>query len=96
MKTIEELYKEINASEELRKVVSQIRDKDALADFLKKQGCEASVDEFEEFIESQREGEIGDDAATAVAGGLEGNGLIGEVTQNYYRKPLTLYVPSDK
>ena len=69
MKTIEELYKEINASEELKKAVSQIADKTALADFLKKHGCEASVEEFAKFIKSQGEGEIGDDAASAVAGG---------------------------
>ena len=70
MKTIEELYNEINASEELKKAVSEIRDKEAFADFLKEQGCEASVDGFEKFVESQTEGEIGDDAAGAAAGGL--------------------------
>ena len=69
MKTIEELYKEINASEELKKAVSDIKDKTALADFLKKHGCEASVDEFTEFIRSQDEGEIEDDAAGKASGG---------------------------
>ena len=72
MKTLEELVKEINSSEELKKTVSQIKDKTALADFLKKQGCEASVDDFAKFIKSQQgEGEIGDDAAAAVAGGFD-------------------------
>ena len=70
MKTIEELYNEINASEELKKAVSAIKDKGALADFLKEHGCDASADEFEKFVKSQSEGEIGDDAAGAVAGGL--------------------------
>ena len=70
MKTIEELYKEINASEELKKAVSAIKDKGALADFLKEHGCDASADELEKFVKSQSEGEIGDDAAGAVAGGL--------------------------
>ena len=69
MKTIEELYNEINASEELKKVVSAIKDKEAFADFLKDHGCEASVEEFEKFVKSQREGEIGDDEVQAVAGG---------------------------
>ena len=41
MKTIEELYNEINASEELKKAVSAIKDKEAFADFLKEQGCES-------------------------------------------------------
>ena len=69
MKTIEELYNEINASEELKKAVSEIRDKEAFADFLKEHGCDASADEFEKFVKSQTEGEIGDDAAGAAAGG---------------------------
>ena len=67
--TKEELYKEISTSEELKKAVSEIKDKTALADFLKKHGCEASADEFEKFVKSQSEGEIGDDAAEAAAGG---------------------------
>lgn len=86
MKTIEELYKEINASEELKKTVSEIRDKTSLADFLKQQGCDASVDDFAKFIKSQQgeadvkdftafvrsqgEGEIKDEDVTAVAGGI--------------------------
>ena len=69
MKTIEELYNEINASEELKKAASAIKDKGALADFLKEHGCDASADEFEKFVKSQTEGEIGDDAAGAAAGG---------------------------
>ena len=82
MKTIEEMYKEISTSEELKKSVSEIRDKTAMSDFLKDHGCEASVDEFEKYMESQREGEIGDDAATAVAGG--------------YRTPFPIYIPLPK
>ena len=69
MKTIEELYNEINASEELKKAISEIRDKEAFADFLKEHGCDASADEFEKFVKAQSEGEIGDDAVGAVAGG---------------------------
>ena len=69
MKTIEELYREIDASEELQKAVSEIKDKEAMADFLKEHGCEATVEEFAEFIGSQGEGEIGDDAAAETAGG---------------------------
>ena len=72
MKTIEELYKEINASEELKKAVSEIKDKTALADFLKEHGCEVSVDEFAKYIKSQNEGEIDDDAAASAAGGIHG------------------------
>ena len=69
MKTIEELYNEISTSEELKKAVSEIKDKAVMADFLKEHGCEASVDEFGKFVKSQSEGEIEDGEAAAVAGG---------------------------
>ena len=69
MKTIEELYNEINASEKLKKAASANKDKGALADFLKEHGCEASVDEFEKFVKSQTEGVISDEDAEAAAGG---------------------------
>ena len=81
MKTFEDFYKEINESEELRKAASEIRDKTALADFLKEHDCEASMDEVEKYVKSQIEGEIGDDAAAAAAGGIaetEVNGAIGD------------------
>ncbi len=72
MKTVEELYKEINTSEELKKVVSAIKDKEALADFLKEHGCEASVEEFLKFVKAQTEGVISDEDVEAAAGGNEG------------------------
>ncbi|MBO4374920.1 MAG: hypothetical protein J5829_07415 [Lachnospiraceae bacterium] len=70
MKTVEELYNEISASEELQKAVSKISDQTAFIDFLKEHGCEATVEEFADFVRSQGEGEIGDDAAAETAGGL--------------------------
>ena len=69
MKTMEELYNEINASEELKKVVSEIKDKETFAAFLKQHGCSASAEEFVKFVKAQREGEISDDDVAAVAGG---------------------------
>ena len=73
MKTIEELYKEISASDELKKVLSEIKDKAVLADFLKEHGCEASADEFAEYVRSQNEGELDDDGASAATGGYFGD-----------------------
>ena len=69
MKTIEEMYNEINASEELKKVVSAINDEEAMAEFLKQHGCEASVEEFLKFVKAQTEGVISDEDAEAAAGG---------------------------
>lgn len=71
MKTIEELCKEISASEELQKLLEPVNDKASLEAFLKEQGCSATADEFEKFVKSRTEGEIGDDAAAEVAGGWD-------------------------
>ena len=69
MKTIEEMYKEINASDELKKAIAEIKDMASLEAFLKGKGCETTADELAKFIESQCEGELGDDMAAAAAGG---------------------------
>ncbi|MBO4374918.1 MAG: hypothetical protein J5829_07405 [Lachnospiraceae bacterium] len=69
MKTIEELYNEINGSDELKKAVSQLSGETELADFLKQHGCEATVKEVAEFMKSNFEGEVGDDVAASAAGG---------------------------
>ena len=70
MKTLEEFVKEINASEELQKEIAELKDKASLEAFLKVHGCNATVDEFAEFVETKKEGEIGDEAAENVSGGL--------------------------
>ena len=66
---IEEMYKEINASDELKKAISEIKDTTALEAFLKEHDCEATADEFVKYIESQCEGEMRDDVAAAATGG---------------------------
>ena len=69
MKTLEEFIKEIEGSDALKNELKEIKDKTALADFLKKHGCDVSVNEFAEHIRSQGEGEIGDDEAEKASGG---------------------------
>ena len=67
MKTIEELYKEIQASK-LQEVLKALSEEELDA-FLKKHGCEATAKEFADYVK-QAEGEIGDKAAETVAGGV--------------------------
>ena len=69
MKTIEEMFEEINASEELRKAISEIRDRSSMTDFLKKHECEATAEDFEKYVKTRTEGEVGDDEAASVAAG---------------------------
>ena len=79
MKTIEDFYKEIVGSKPLQDELKTIQDMDALALFLSKHGCHASAKEFADFVRSQSEGEIGDDDATAVAGGVSASfGFFGD------------------
>ena len=71
MKTIEEFIKEILGSAELQAALKEIKDKDALAEFLKKNDVDGTVEDFGKALKSkaEAEGEITDDAAEAVAGG---------------------------
>ena len=69
MKTIEAFIKEIEGSAELQTALKEIKDKDALAEFLKKNDVNATVEEFAKAVKSKAEGELSDDDAEAVAGG---------------------------
>ena len=70
MKTLEELYKEVMASEELKKeFVEAAKTKDSLTAWLKKHDCGATLEELGAFLKEKREGEMQDDEVEAVAGG---------------------------
>ncbi len=71
MKTIQDFIKEIEGSAELQAALKEIKDKDALAEFLKKNDVDGTVEDFGKALKSkaEAEGEITDDAAEAVAGG---------------------------
>lgn len=69
MKTLEEFIKEIESSEELKEELKNASD-EMLESFLKKHDCKSTAKEFVDFAKAQAEGEIGDDDAGAVAGGL--------------------------
>ena len=68
MKTIEEFYKEIACSKELKEELKKLSD-EALGEFLKKHNCEATAKEFADYAKTQTEGEIGDMDAEAATGG---------------------------
>ena len=79
MKTIQDFIKEIEGSAALQDELKAIKDKDALAEFLKKNDIDGTVEDFGKAIKSkaEAEGEITDDAAEAVAGG----GFVGWIRQ---------------
>jgi hypothetical protein len=72
MKTIQDFINEIKGSAALQDELKAIKDKDALAAFLKKNDVEGTVEDFGKAIQAKAdaEGEISDDDAEAVAGGI--------------------------
>ena len=73
MKTIEELYSEVMASDELKKEFCSIKPEE-VEDFAKKHGCNATFDEIKAFLnaKSTASGELSDDEIEQVAGGKHG------------------------
>ena len=69
MKTIQDFIKEIEGSAALQDELKAIKDKDALAEFLKKYDCGGSAEEFGKALLALSEGEISDNAAESAAGG---------------------------
>lgn len=73
MKTVQELYSEIIASDELKKAFVEAMKASKLGDFLKAHGCEATEEEIQEFIEAKAAEdapiELSDEELMRVAGG---------------------------
>lgn len=73
MKTMRELYDEVIASDELKKAFAQAMKANKLENFLKAHGCEATVEEVQEFVETKAAGdapiELSDEELKYVAGG---------------------------
>lgn len=80
--TIEALYKEILASDELKSAFVEAVKAQKLGDFLKSQGCDAAGAEAIDFLKSLRkgEGELADDELSAVAGGCNSTEAIYSMT----------------
>ena len=71
MKTLQELYDEMLASDELKNAFVEAAKAGKLADLLKEQGCEATADEFVAFLGEKAQGEMTDEELDEAAGGSE-------------------------
>ena len=70
MKTMEDIYKDVMASEEQKNELSEAaKEKASLESFLKKYECDASADDFVTFLEEKFASNLNEDALDAVAGG---------------------------
>ena len=78
MKTLEELYKEVMASEELKKEFCALKP-DEVEGFAEKHGCKATLDEIKTFLteKSTAEGEVSEEEVEQIAGGKVGKGGYG-------------------
>ena len=75
MKTLEELYNEVLASEELKKEFLSLKPGE-VEGFAAKYGCKASLDEIKAFFEAKKNQtrELSDDELDQVAGGKRATG----------------------
>ncbi len=73
MKTVQELYSEVIASDKLKKAFVKAMKANKLEDFLKANGCEATAEEVQEFLEAKAAAdtpiELTDDQLKFVAAG---------------------------
>ena len=73
MKTMQELYSEIVASDELKQAIVEAMKANELEDFLRSHDCEATAEEVGEFVETKAAEdapiELSDDELKYVAGG---------------------------
>lgn len=71
MKTLENLYNEILKSNELKTAFANAVKENKVAEFLKANDCDATLEETTEFLKGiQKSGELSDDELDNVAGGL--------------------------
>ena len=71
MKTLDELYAEVNADDALKKEYIEAVENGKIEEFLKAHGCEATLSEFDEFMKNAdvKSGELSDDELDNVAAG---------------------------
>ena len=69
MKTLEQLYEEISANDELKKEYRKATGDKKIVDFLKAHDCDATQSELDAFISSKKNKELADDELDMVSGG---------------------------
>ena len=79
MKTLEELYNEILADEGLKEQLKAAAEENKVEEFFKSHGCEATVDEVKEFINSKKEVSL-DELDSAAGGCTTDDGLLSGLT----------------
>ena len=88
MKTIEELYSEVMASEELKKEFCALSPEE-VERFAEKHGCKATLDEIKAFLTEKgtASGKLSDDEIEQVAGG-KGDDSEDDNDDKEYHRPM--------
>ena len=82
MKTLETLYQEILASDELKKDLAQAaQSPETLETWVRGQGCDATLEQVKAFLEEKQAqtGELSDDELATAAGGCNGAEVVGSI-----------------
>ena len=73
MKTLQEVYDEVKASDDLKKALAEAVKAGKVTEFLKANGCDATLDELKEFVAEKvnkdKPVELSEDELEMVAGG---------------------------
>lgn len=102
MKTIEAFLREIEETAPLQDELKAIQDMDALAAFLKKYDVSGTVEDFAKALnpKAESEGEISDDDADAVAGGIQAGDFLTKVRPEFllpsYKRPQVESLPEKR
>ena len=75
MKTLNELYTEVTASDTLKAEFLALKTPEEIVAFAKKYGCDAALDDIKAFFEEKQKasGELSEEELEQVAGGKSGN-----------------------
>ena len=82
MKTLQDLYTEITNSDELKKAFVDAVKANNVMDFLKEQGCDATSEELEEFLEEKAEDDSSFELSIEQLKDVAGGSLF-SITCNY-------------
>ena len=83
--TMEETFQKIVSSEELQRRFGSITDMETLKSFLDEVGCQETPERFLKYLHDMYEGEISEDEAEAVAGGVQASSVFQRVYHDYVR-----------
>ena len=80
MKTLNELYNEVTASDELKNEFLALKTPEDIVAFAKKYGCDATLDDIKAFFEEKQKaaGELSEAELEQVAGGKSAGMIVGE------------------